>query len=135
MEICERLHFSAVMRNCIVDANWATSELPRLCSELSTSRIVEKLDDLREEALFVVWVGMPDRPDCREIVDKYLSEWRFVSPITTGDTLREMGLPPSSTYRKILQTLRDAWLDGEVKSPEEENALLSTLVKNARGQR
>jgi tRNA nucleotidyltransferase (CCA-adding enzyme) len=133
-EICERLHFSAVTRNCIVDANWAISELPRLCSKLSPSRIVEKLDDLREEALFVVWVGTPDRADCREVIDKYLSEWRFVSPKTTGDTLREMGLPPSSTYRKILQTLRDAWLDGEVDSLKEENALLSRLVEEAKGQ-
>jgi tRNA nucleotidyltransferase (CCA-adding enzyme) len=133
-EICDRLHFSAVMRNCIVDANWAINELPRLCSALSPSRIVEKLDDLRQEALFVVWVGMPDRADCREVIDKYLSEWRFVSPKTTGDTLREMGLPPSSTYRKILQTLRNAWLDGEVDSLKEEDALLSRLVKEAKRQ-
>jgi tRNA nucleotidyltransferase (CCA-adding enzyme) len=134
LQICKRLHFSAVMRNCIVDANRARNELLGLCSESSPSRIVEKLEDLREEALFVVWVGMADRSDCREVIDKYLSEWRFVSPMATGDTLHEMGLPPSPTYRRILQTLRNAWLDGEVNSSKEENALLSRLVEEAKGQ-
>jgi len=42
--------------------------------------------------------------------------------------LRARGLPPGPIYRTILKTLRDAWLDGRVKSPQEEQALLETLI-------
>ena len=80
-----------------------------------------------------MWLGMIDRADCQEVIDNYLREWRFVTPRATGDTLRELGLLPGPNYRTILQTLRDAWLDGEVKSLKEENVLLSKLVEKARG--
>ncbi|OGO16040.1 MAG: hypothetical protein A2Z14_03575 [Chloroflexi bacterium RBG_16_48_8] len=131
--VCERLHFSAIMRNNIIDANRSSSELTRLCLEMSPSKIVGELEDLREEALLVMWLGMIDRADCQEVIDNYLREWRFVTPRATGDTLRELGLLPGPNYRTILQTLRDAWLDGEVKSLKEENVLLSKLVEKARG--
>jgi tRNA nucleotidyltransferase (CCA-adding enzyme) len=65
-----------------------------------------------------------------EILKKYMLIWKNISPNTTGDDLRKRGLPPSQIYQKILERLRAAWLDGEVKSPEEENALLEKIIKN-----
>jgi len=132
-QVCERLHFVAMMKKNIIDANRFGGELPNLCSEMSTSKVVGKLENLREEALLVIWLGLIDQPKCRELIENYLSEWRFVTPRATGDTLREMGLPPGPNYRSILQALRDAWVDGEVKNLKEENALLSEMVKKARG--
>ncbi len=132
-EVCERLHFSAMIRNCIVDANRLGNELPHLCSEVPPSKIVEKFDELKEESLLVMWLGMVGQEDCREVIDKFLSEWRYIVPRTTGDTLRDLGLPPGPTYRTILQVLRDAWLDDKINSPEAENVLLSRLVEESKG--
>lgn len=132
-KVCKRLHFSAMVRNNMLEANRIGTELPGLCSEIRPSKVVERLQDLREEALLVIWLGMIDRPVCREVIENYLSKWRYVSPGASGDTLMELGLSPGPTYRKILQTLRAAWLDGEVKSPEEEDVLLSKLVEDAKG--
>jgi len=72
---------------------------------------------------------MKDQGECRHAIGHYLSEWRFVSPTTTGDTLRDLGLPPSPVYRKILTTLRAAWLDGLIMNREEEAELLQKLVE------
>jgi tRNA nucleotidyltransferase (CCA-adding enzyme) len=132
MEICDKLHFSAMIRNEIVDANQAKSRLLELCPKVSPSKVVQALDDFRLEALIALWIGFRDRSDFRKVIDQYLGEWRFVSPEATGDTLRELGLPPSPAYRTILQTIRYAWLDGEVRTPKEENELLSKLVKEAK---
>lgn len=55
-------------------------------------------------------------------------DWRWVKPVTTGDDLRALGLSPGPEYARILQRLRKAWLDDEVKSYAEERALLQKLI-------
>ncbi len=62
-------------------------------------------------------------------LQRYAAKWRHVRPHTTGHDLRALGVPPGPRYKQILQTLRAAWLDGEVGSPEEEKALLQRLVE------
>ena len=128
-KVCERLHFPAISLQNFLDSNQLGKELPSLCSKVSPSLVVEKLENLREQALLVVWLGVHNQPDCQGVVENYLSHWRFVTPQTTGETLGEMGLSPSPLYSQILKALREAWLDGQVSSPEEENRLLLELVK------
>ncbi len=65
----------------------------------------------------------------QEHLRRYAARWRHVRPHTTGHDLRALGVPPGPRYKQILQTLRAAWLDGEVGSPEEEKALLQRLVE------
>jgi hypothetical protein len=54
--------------------------------------------------------------------------YRLVRPGVNGDDLRRLGLPPSQQYRLILQALRQAWLDGEITTPEEEQNFLQRLI-------
>ena len=49
-------------------------------------------------------------------------------PFTTGDDLRAFGLPPSPRYDIILSDLKRAWLDGELKSEDEEKTFLRQLL-------
>jgi len=70
-------------------------------------------------------------PALREPLRAYLLTYRHIRPTISGDVLRARGLPPSRLYREILQKLRQAWLDGEVNSPEEEQALLNQLLEAA----
>jgi hypothetical protein len=39
-----------------------------------------------------------------------------------------MGLRPSPAYGQILSALRSAWLDGDIQTYEEEQALLNQLI-------
>jgi hypothetical protein len=59
----------------------------------------------------------------------YLSEWQKIVPYTNGHNLRDLGLPSGSAYKTILRTLRAAWLDDQIHSKEEEQALLKILLK------
>jgi hypothetical protein len=43
--------------------------------------------------------------------------------------LMKLGLLPGPRYQQILQRLRNAWLDEEVKTEGEEIKLLDTLTK------
>lgn len=126
---CNRLHFPAVMRKVILEANKLTRRLPVLCVGGKPSEFVETFGDASEDALFAIWLGMQDQEECRIALSNYMSEWRYVSPRSTGDTLRELGLPPGPAYGEILSKLRGAWLDGEITDPEQEVSLLNKLVK------
>lgn len=57
-------------------------------------------------------------------------DWRWVKPVTTGDDLLALGLPPGPAYATLLARLRRAWLDDDVKSYTEEQALLTKLVSD-----
>ncbi len=54
--------------------------------------------------------------------------WRGMQPVTTGDDLKARGARPGPIYGKLLASLRNAWLDGEVTSADEERALLERLL-------
>jgi hypothetical protein len=46
--------------------------------------------------------------------------------------LKKRGLPPGPVYQSILRRIREAWLDGEVKTVDEEMALLDKLTKSVK---
>ncbi len=59
----------------------------------------------------------------------FLSTWRHIKPVTTGDDLTARGLEPGPKFKEILTRLRAAWLDGEVENEEEELKLFNELLK------
>ncbi len=59
---------------------------------------------------------------------EFVGRWRYVKPRANGETLKARGVPPGPEYKRILSRLRAAWLDGEIKTPEEENQLLDALL-------
>lgn len=54
-----------------------------------------------------------------------------VRPFSTGHDLKALGLPPGRHYKRILEDLRDARLEGQIKSEEEEAMLRERLVAEA----
>jgi len=101
--------------------------LPQLSQEMSGSALAAALRDYPEAALFAGWIAA-DEPMAREQIRRYQCELRFIKPTIDGRRLREMGVRPGPAYARILNALRDAWLEGKIKTPEEEEALLQELV-------
>jgi hypothetical protein len=52
-------------------------------------------------------------------------------PLVTGDDLKLLGLAPGPAYREILDSLRDAQLDGKIATREEALALARQLATKA----
>jgi tRNA nucleotidyltransferase (CCA-adding enzyme) len=105
-----------------------------LWQELSTyvgsapSEITKRLAEVPMLALYAIYIAISDK-EVLSIVDMYLQTWRNVQPTISGHELRRRGLDPGPSYRLILESLRNAWLDGEVGSTDEEAALLDKLLK------
>ncbi len=130
--VCERLNLPTTMRTSILQANSLGNELPSRVASIKASELVSHLDECREAAVVITWVAFSDQPTVREMLNRYLSEWRYVVPTVDGDTLRAFNLPPGPAYRHILWTLKSAWLDGVISTAEEEEALLHELITKAR---
>lgn len=97
-------------------------------SNARPSELVALLEHRAPIALLTAWL-IRDDATAREQLATFVEKWQYVKSITNGHTLQEMGLAPSAHYRRILAKLRQGWLDGTLRTAEEEQALLYELVK------
>jgi tRNA nucleotidyltransferase (CCA-adding enzyme) len=61
---------------------------------------------------------------------RYETELRHVRPTVDGEYLMSLGLRPSPLFSKLLNAVRDARLDGEVHTAEEEVDLVARLLES-----
>jgi tRNA nucleotidyltransferase (CCA-adding enzyme) len=101
--------------------------LPQLGKARQVSAIYRLLQPYPSRVLAVAWVAA-DRRRLRERLLRYQTEWRLVETELTGDDLKAMGLKPGPIFGQLLEALRDARLDGQVRTREEEEAMLEKLL-------
>jgi len=117
-----RLHFD----NALTEALLACARLFRAMKQsqrLSPSQLTEQLARLPPLAVEVVHDSLPDGR-ARNQLEQYLTTWRHVRPLSTGHDLRRLGIEPGPTYRRILEELRSAWIDGKIQSAAQERQVL-----------
>jgi tRNA nucleotidyltransferase (CCA-adding enzyme) len=105
------------------DNMWQDTDTP-------ISAIVTRLEDVPAISRLAVWL-LSDTPT-RQRLEQYENTWQTIRPITDGNTLLAMGLPPSPHFARILTALRQAWLDKIVHNEAQEKALLLDLLKAIR---
>lgn len=121
--IAKRLDFPALLTKSARAAASLQNSLPSLISS-KPSQWTFYLEDLPSIAVYAVYL-MRREPALRD----YLVSWRNIKPRTTGNDLKERGLEPGPRFAEILRQLRAAWLDGEVKTTEEESELLDKILR------
>ncbi|MEW6287558.1 MAG: hypothetical protein AB1509_15150 [Chloroflexota bacterium] len=122
----DRLHFTADLLASL----FAVSKMYAAQSSfigLKPSQCVERLESYPLAAVEAVGYAAKD-PRVKECFDEYISKWRYIKPHLNGDDLKALGVEPGPRYAVILRRLRNAWLDGEVKTEAEEKALLKALL-------
>jgi tRNA nucleotidyltransferase (CCA-adding enzyme) len=124
--IDQRLHFQANLLESLLAASTLFKDYPSLTG-LSPSQCVTWLEALPLTAVYVVFQSVPDG-QARQNLSNYLETWRKIKPKTNGDDLKERGLPPGPRYKQILSSLRQAWLDGAVRTESEEMDLLEKFL-------
>jgi len=123
----KRLHFESGLRDMLLAASALFADVNSLAGK-EPSRCVAVLDAVPLKAVQAVSLALSAGPARQELYD-YLETWRHVKPKTTGHDLKKRGLPPGPVYQSILRRLREARLDGEVETVDEEMALLDKLTK------
>lgn len=122
-----RLRLSTKLLGWIEQTRALWQLLPTLQGQ-RPSQITQKLEGFHAIPIRSV-LATCEKPDLRQILQIYQDEYRHVRPFTTGKDLQALGLPPSPRYAAILNALKQAWLDGQVKSEVEEKVLLQKLLE------
>ncbi|MGI6368207.1 MAG: CBS domain-containing protein [Anaerolineae bacterium] len=112
----------------VVQLQMVTASL--VAERMLPSSIYAELHPFSAEARFVLLV-LTDSARVRERVTCYEKELARVSPALTGNDLKAMGVPPGPVYRVILDRVRDALLDHQISSIEEQLALARALADAA----
>lgn len=87
--------------------------------ELLPSEIYGINRSIPVEALLLL-MAQTDEPKIRKYVSQYLARYRSVNPTLSGEELKSLGYVPGPVFREILDKLRNGWLDGWIKSGEDE---------------
>jgi tRNA nucleotidyltransferase (CCA-adding enzyme) len=122
----EWIPFEAHVRDALISLG-ALGTLASAQFRSRRSRQSDLLHNFSGLALFLGYLFERDALKYKAMMCEW-KDWRWVKPVTTGDDLRALGLSPGPDYARILQRLRKAWLDDEVKSYAEERALLQKLI-------
>jgi tRNA nucleotidyltransferase (CCA-adding enzyme) len=125
--IGERLLCAGVDKTSLTAAASLTHSPALADTAHKPSEIASQLDGLPEIALMATWI-VREEPLVRERIERYLQVWRHTRPITTGSTLKGLGLPPGPRYKILLERLRAARIDGKVITEEDEAQFLETLI-------
>jgi tRNA nucleotidyltransferase (CCA-adding enzyme) len=123
--LARRLRFTAALTNLLLAAPSLLADLPSLKGS-KPSGWVERLEDVPEFAIYALSLSV--KKETKQALMDYLEKWRHVKPKTTGHDLKKLGLSPGPEYKKIIRQLRNAWLDGAIKSDAEEKDLLRSLL-------
>ncbi|MCL6509700.1 MAG: CCA tRNA nucleotidyltransferase [Anaerolineae bacterium] len=119
--------FEHHLRDALVDLG-PLSTLAAASFRARRSRLSELLRGFSGLSLFLAYLFETNKLKRDALLCEW-KDWRWVKPVTTGDDLRALGLPPGPAYGRILDRLRKAWLDDEVKSYAEEQTLLQKLIE------
>ncbi|GAB4581163.1 MAG: CBS domain-containing protein [Anaerolineales bacterium] len=131
--ISERLRLPPPLRAILMATRGMLDELPTLCKENALpSQITARFERVPLLGLYGCYL-LCTEPSQKTCIDLYVTQWRHVRLYTDGHVLRAAGLRPGPVYSEILTTLRAAWLDGNITSAQEEEALAKRLIQNVLG--
>ena len=127
--LCEHLALTKALTSSITASTRLAEHISLLeDAALRPSQITKLLDEYMEPALEAAWLWSADGSVAQARIATYASDWRQQRSSITGHELKAMGLIPGPRYRRILERLRFAWIDGEVGTVEAEQLLLQRLL-------
>ncbi len=116
----------------------ACREIPRIIQELNQaglnpSAVVNCLEPLPVETILMAY-ALADHKTVKDHLKLYLSALQHMQPSLGGRDLKKLGLTPGPRYKKIIDNLKQAVVDGEVRTPQEELDYVLKYLEAERGR-
>ena len=123
VEFCKGMEMSERVRRTVIDN---TERLRDAMAKLSmgiyvmkkseTYRTLEPLS--REAKLFIM--AKTKSEEIKKTISGYITSRDFCKPLTTGEDLKKLGIKEGPIYKEVLERLKDAKIDMNLKTKEEE---------------
>ena len=123
----QRLTLTATWAKVVRDVALATESAIYLTTESSPAVVSRRLRGLSPEAVQVAGM-LAGSEGAQRNLHLYIQEWRHVRPSLTGHDLTRLGVPPGPQIGKLLEELRDARLEGWVRTKADEEVLVTNLL-------
>lgn len=133
METCKRLALNEHLAKKLLHGREEVKSQLRhfwirpVAEPILQSDIYHALHTLPDEVVLYL-MAITDKPSVRQAVSIYFTRLRLVHSLVDGNDIRSRGVPPGPLYAKLIKSLLDARLNDEVRSREEELALLTELI-------
>jgi len=129
-QLVSRLRLPKTFTRTLRDTSRLKAELLSLTDpDLTPSRVFRLLRDYSAAALTANWLASDSRV-VQGHIQTFLKKLRQVKTSLTGRDLKKMGIDPGPGMKEILERLREARLDGKVKSKREEVEMVRGWGKN-----
>ncbi len=131
-KVTKRLRVSSTIAETVQSACSLWVDLHAIAGA-KPSIFTARLDKVSTAAIYSVFCACDDDGIKTKILT-YITDWQYVTQKTTGYDLEAKHLPPGPIYKEILTRLRNAWLDGELLTAEDESNLLVNLLDDISDQ-
>ncbi len=127
--LLERLNLRSQERTTLKQAYTIRRNAREIAQADKNSTLYHLLVSTSNEGRLIAWLSLEDEAARRKIIH-FQTTLRATTPIIDGHYLKEeFQLPSGPIYRQILDTLRDARLDGQVVTLADERALVEQLIR------
>lgn len=125
MEISERFR-RHTMEN-VERLRLAMARFSQGVAGIKKSEVYRLLDGLSREALLFIMARTRSQ-EVKKAISNYITHHDSFRPFTTGNDLKRLGVPEGPLYKEILEDLKDAKIDMDLKTKEAESHYLETYL-------
>lgn len=127
----ERLSPPPRVKNIILGGMVSVREVLKKLPVRDPAEIYRLLHGLKLEVILFAMAFSHDRQKQKGI-SRYLTELRNIRTVLTGEDLKKMGIAPGPLYTKLFRELLDEKIRGHVKSREEEENYVKSMIQRLR---
>ncbi|MBI1880493.1 MAG: CBS domain-containing protein [Chloroflexi bacterium] len=126
--LIERLNLRSQQRAILNQAYRIRRNITQIVEAEQASDLYHLLATTSDEARLIAWLGLEDEAARAQLL-RFQRDLRGVGPLIDGTYLKEvLRLPPGPIYRRIIEALRQARLDGLVATLDEEQAMVEEIL-------
>ena len=126
-QVCKRLRLKNNLRRMVLQANQLQGGLGRLANA-PASQVSGHLEDNPPLVIYCLYLQTSDEK-IRNMLKSFSIKWRWIKPRADGKKLMKMGVEIGPKIGDILDELKAAWIDGEIKTPAQEEKKLKELLE------
>lgn len=125
MEISERFRKRSVEN--VEHLRLVMARFSQGAAGIKKSEVYRMLDSLSREAMLFI-MARTRSDEVKKAISAYITHHNAYKPFTTGEDLKKLGVPEGPLYKEILEKVKEAKIDLDLKTKEAESHFLEVYL-------